>query len=428
MVVVRRAADGAHDRRVPAAVSRHGRSCTSTAAPRTRCAANRRCGSPTSPTSASTRSSPGTAPVPITPEPPAPRAVRFADFGLTPDGSWVIGVRERHGDGEAVNDVAAFPVERSASRSRWSTATTSSPRRGSAPMARQLAWLCWDHPEHAVGRHGALGRGPARRHDPGASARRVAGGRAESISQPRWSPDGRLHFVSDRTGWWNLYVDDGAGGRALAPRAAEFTEPDWVVRPVLVRRVGRRHAGRGVVVSRVRPPRVHPARRRCRRRADRDRQRVHRRSAGWCRSRERCSRSPARPTEGPAVVRIAIPSGDVESSSAAATVAIDPGYLSVPVADRVPHRGRPHRARAVLPRPPTRTSSVPADERPPLMVHEPRRTDERHQRRPQPGRPVLDQSGFRRRRRQLRRQHRLRTRLPRSAPRTTGASSMSTTV
>lgn len=33
----------------------------------------------------------------------------------------------------------------------------------------------------------------------------VAGGPEESVSQPRWSPDGVLHFLSDRTGWWNLY-------------------------------------------------------------------------------------------------------------------------------------------------------------------------------------------------------------------------------
>ena len=33
----------------------------------------------------------------------------------------------------------------------------------------------------------------------------VAGSADESIFQPEWSPDGVLYFVSDRTGWWNLY-------------------------------------------------------------------------------------------------------------------------------------------------------------------------------------------------------------------------------
>ena len=35
----------------------------------------------------------------------------------------------------------------------------------------------------------------------------IAGGATESIFQPEWSPDGaRLAFVSDRSGWWNLYA------------------------------------------------------------------------------------------------------------------------------------------------------------------------------------------------------------------------------
>ena len=33
----------------------------------------------------------------------------------------------------------------------------------------------------------------------------IAGGETRSIYQPQWSPDGTLYFVSDRTGWWNLY-------------------------------------------------------------------------------------------------------------------------------------------------------------------------------------------------------------------------------
>jgi dipeptidyl aminopeptidase/acylaminoacyl peptidase len=57
----------------------------------------------------------------------------------------------------------------------------------------------------------------------------VAGGEDESIYQPEWSPDGVLHFVSDRTGWWNLCRwTNEQQIEALYPMAAEFGIPQWV--------------------------------------------------------------------------------------------------------------------------------------------------------------------------------------------------------
>src|SRR5205814_5433564 len=68
--------------------------------------------------------------------------------------------------------------------------------------------------------------------DDGALGQRqqVAGGAQESIFQPEWSPDGRLHFVSDRTGWWNLYRYDDGRTEALCEMQAEFAMPQWVFR------------------------------------------------------------------------------------------------------------------------------------------------------------------------------------------------------
>jgi dipeptidyl aminopeptidase/acylaminoacyl peptidase len=56
----------------------------------------------------------------------------------------------------------------------------------------------------------------------------MAGNSDESIFQPEWSPDGTLYFVSDRSGWWNLYRYRGGKVEALLAMDAEFGRPQWV--------------------------------------------------------------------------------------------------------------------------------------------------------------------------------------------------------
>ena len=57
---------------------------------------------------------------------------------------------------------------------------------------------------------------------------RIAGSRADWISQPRWSPDGVLHFVAEPDGWMNLQRWVGGHAESIAPMAAEFASPDWI--------------------------------------------------------------------------------------------------------------------------------------------------------------------------------------------------------
>lgn len=57
----------------------------------------------------------------------------------------------------------------------------------------------------------------------------VAGGKDESVMQPLWTAEGGLVFISDRSGWWNLYLESKAGSiEALFPKDAEFGEPAWM--------------------------------------------------------------------------------------------------------------------------------------------------------------------------------------------------------
>jgi len=175
------------------------------------------------------------APQPLTPAPPTPaRGWRFADGVIDkPRNRW-IGVREDHsGEGEAVNAIVAVDLQGAGTEPGRVLAQGhdffSSPRL--SPDGSKLLWLAWDHPNMpwngttlylaAIGADGALVGGPEV----------IAGGAAESIFQPEWSPDGTaIVFVSDRSGWWNLYVHDAGAreARALLAMEAEFGVAQWV--------------------------------------------------------------------------------------------------------------------------------------------------------------------------------------------------------
>jgi dipeptidyl aminopeptidase/acylaminoacyl peptidase len=60
------------------------------------------------------------------------------------------------------------------------------------------------------------------------NGRLIAGGPAEAIVQPEWSPGGTLYFVSDRSGWWNLHRYEHGVAHPVCPRQAEFGLPHWV--------------------------------------------------------------------------------------------------------------------------------------------------------------------------------------------------------
>ena len=101
----------------------------------------------------------------------------------------------------------------------------SSPRL--SPDGLSLAWLCWRHPNMPWDGT-ELWRADRAADGSLSNARRVAGSEDESIFQPEWSPEGELYFVSDRSGWWNLYRLRNGNIDALCPLAAEFGLPQWV--------------------------------------------------------------------------------------------------------------------------------------------------------------------------------------------------------
>lgn len=96
-----------------------------------------------------------------------------------------------------------------------------------SPDGERMAYLTWDLPSMPWDGTELWVAELSQAGSPG-PARMVAGGAEESIFQPEWSPDGLLHYVSDRSGWWNIYRETEEGVEPVCELAAEFGLPQWV--------------------------------------------------------------------------------------------------------------------------------------------------------------------------------------------------------
>lgn len=95
-----------------------------------------------------------------------------------------------------------------------------------SPDGQSLAWLQWNHPNMPWDGTELYVTELDARGVPQAPVK-VAGGVDESVFQPQWSPDGVLYFVSDRSGWWNLYRRTGGAVQAVHTQAHDFGKPQW---------------------------------------------------------------------------------------------------------------------------------------------------------------------------------------------------------
>ena len=155
--------------------------------------------------------------------------LRYADGMIDARRNRIVCVREDHrGEGEAVNAIVALDLDAGGEGDVLVSGSDFYAYPAVSPDGTAMAWLSWNHPNMPwdetelwtadVRADGTLG-----------AAVKIAGARGESVFQPEWSPNGVLYFVSDRTGWWNLYRLRGGGVEALAPMRAEFGSPMWTL-------------------------------------------------------------------------------------------------------------------------------------------------------------------------------------------------------
>ena len=183
--------------------------------------------------------------VPLTPADGA----RYADLVLDPHRHRLLAVQERPASsgGEETAALVAIPLPADLFGASAPAATEppqptelvsgadffSSPRL--SPDGSRLAWLSWNHPDMPWDAT-ALRLADLDENGLPQAARLVAGGdpeRPEAVQQPSFDAQGRLVFISDRSGWWNLYRWARGGSedrrtRSLCPRDAEFGVPPWL--------------------------------------------------------------------------------------------------------------------------------------------------------------------------------------------------------
>ena len=159
------------------------------------------------------------------------KGMRYADAAVDRQRGRMIVVREDHttGAAQAVNTLVAIDLERGGSGEVLVSGNDFYASPCISPNCDKFAWLTWNHPNMPwdgtelwvaeLQPDGTL-----------ADAHLLAGGLRESIFQPCWSPQGDLYFVSDRTGFWNIYCWEAGTSKivALHPMDAEFGLPQWI--------------------------------------------------------------------------------------------------------------------------------------------------------------------------------------------------------
>jgi dipeptidyl aminopeptidase/acylaminoacyl peptidase len=166
----------------------------------------------------------GSNPVPVT-----PAGYRYADCSVMTakhGAHSLLCVREDHTDKSTVrNAVVRLPLPQGGAGDVLFADSDFVAYPRVSPDGRSLAFIAWNHPhmpwdgtELKIAKFSARGL---------ETPITVAGSTQESVLEPQWDTDGKLYFISDRSGFWNLYSWSDGRARPVWPKAAEVGGPLW---------------------------------------------------------------------------------------------------------------------------------------------------------------------------------------------------------
>ncbi|KAH8895465.1 alpha/beta-hydrolase [Thozetella sp. PMI_491] len=168
----------------------------------------------------------------------AEKGTHYADFSVHPlQSEWILAIKEDHR--KATQLTQAYDVHNTLVAIDRCSSTEHTVASGDdfyayprfSPDGTHVCWVQWSHPDMpwtgTVLYIGEWENGTVR------NLTRVAGEwRKESVSQPSWSPDGTLFFVSDKSGYWQLYTYSTATKSSSLVSVkdleqSEFAIADW---------------------------------------------------------------------------------------------------------------------------------------------------------------------------------------------------------
>ena len=163
-------------------------------------------------------------------EPEFSKAQRFAEMRPTNDTHWVICICESHSKNqkEPENQIVAVATDGSF---KQITLCEGADFYGSlciSPDGNSLAWIEWDHPNMPWDTT-TLKTAVLQSNSSGIVLKdeiTVAGGHEEAIVQASFSPDNKLHYLSDRNDTWQLYM--AGKDTAVHTVDGEIGYPPWV--------------------------------------------------------------------------------------------------------------------------------------------------------------------------------------------------------